>query len=55
MKAKQAGNSKLLDELREAIRLRHYSIRTEHRVKVEAAWRDAPVRDVNSRGILWTF
>ncbi len=28
--AKQAGQSKLLDEVREAIRVRHYSIRTEH-------------------------
>jgi hypothetical protein len=42
MSAKQAGKSKLLDSVREAIRVRHYSIRTEHtyvdRVKAESAW-----------------
>ncbi len=43
---------KLLDSVREEIRVRHYSIRTEHtyvdRVKVESAQ-----RGFNSRGMLW--
>jgi len=50
LSAKAAGQSKLLDSVREEIRVRHYSIRTEHRVKVEAA-----SRGFNSRGILWTL